>query len=504
MAPEATCAFGSGVLGATALELRPGTVLGDWRIEAKIGEGGMGTVYAAIHDVIGKRAAIKVIRGDVCDTPGASERFVREARLVNQIGHRNIVDIFHVGTLDDGRPYLVMELLAGETLADRLAGGRIPALEAIEILLQIGAALGAAHAGGIIHRDLKPDNIILATVHDKPVVKLLDWGIAKLVERRAGDQPSGQGTMIGTPRYVAPEQARGRAVDARTDLYSLGVIAYEIFLETPPFTADNVADLLAAHLREPVPPPRELWPDIPADLERILLAMLAKKPDDRPSLEDVIAALVATRQELERRAGRAPTEPPAAVANLAVPVGDWSHEPPAAPERDALLATSQLDAVAPPPSRRRQLATAGLTVGSAFVVVLAFARVFGVTGPGLGAVARAHAARPATRAPAPPPSVLDVRFSPAGGLVLVDGVAVPSEAGRAVRMIAQGKHTIAIVADGHAPYRREVDVGPGSLLLAVDLVRVEPAPPRVQAASPPGKRRPRPRIHPDAVIDPYR
>jgi serine/threonine-protein kinase len=283
-------------------DFAPGTLLGDWSVERKIGEGGMGIVYAAVHAEIGKRAALKVIRHDACSDASSAERFVQEARLVNQIGHPNIVDIFHIGRLHDGRPYLVMELLRGRTLGERIAAGRVPAGEAVELLLQICGALDAAHAHGVVHRDLKPDNVFVVETRTGPVVKLVDWGIAKLSDTSTSSTSMTRtGALVGTPQYLSPEQARGKAIDERTDLYSLGVIAYELLLEEPPFTADNVADLIAMHLREPVPPPSEVWPDIPPSLERLLVAMLAKTPEARPTLLTIMETLEAARAELAAR-----------------------------------------------------------------------------------------------------------------------------------------------------------------------------------------------------------
>jgi len=296
---------------ALPADLPPGTVLGDWRIEGRIGAGGMGMVYEAVHVLIGKRAAIKVVRAELCTSALTAERFVQEARVVNQIGHPNIVDIFHIGRLGDGRVYLVMELLKGRTLADRMSEGRMSPLEAIDVLLEVAAAAAAAHTHGIVHRDLKPDNIFLAEVTGgRPTVKLVDWGIAKLTEEppplasatgRGSGPLTTTGMLLGTPQYVSPEQARGRELDARTDIYSLGAIAYEMFLEGPPFIADSVADIVAMHLRELPPPPSDVWPDIPNDLEKVLLEMLAKDPVERPSLADVSMRLMLVRREIEAR-----------------------------------------------------------------------------------------------------------------------------------------------------------------------------------------------------------
>ena len=503
-----TQAFGSGVVGAVPRDLPAGMPLGDWRIDARIGEGGMGIVYSALHDVIGKRAAIKVIRSEVCRNPGACDRFLQEARIVNQIGHRNIVDIFHIGQLDDGRPYLVMELLVGQTLGDRLDVGRIPALEAIDILLQICAALEAAHAAGVIHRDLKPDNVILARIHDVQVVKLLDWGIAKI--RDPDPQADNvRGTLIGTPRYIAPEQARGRPVDGCTDIYSLGAIAYEMFLESPPFTCDNVADLLAAHLAEEVPPPRDVWPDIPDELETLLLGMLAKEPEQRPSIAQVAIALHATKLELRRRAGHVDGESegqaPAAVANLAVAVGEWSDEPPRRAEAQALLDTHQLDVV---PSNRRGTAVGVIAAAVTLLLVAVFGYLVSGRRPlrdtAAGKTIAVASERAAASVRARPPSMLEMRVRPPNARVEVDHVVVETSAGRALRTVPQGDHEVEVTAAGYHPYRRQVDVGAGALILAIDLEPIADDASRSRAKSPRPAPRRRPRIDPDGTIDPFR
>ncbi|HVK71801.1 MAG TPA: serine/threonine-protein kinase, partial [Kofleriaceae bacterium] len=310
-------AHGSGQIDT----LTPGSMVGDWLIDGKIGQGGMGSVYAATHPVIGKRAAIKIVHAELCRSAGTVERFVQEARVVNQICHPSIVDIFDLGQLPDGRPYLVMELLRGCTLGERLAEERLSAVEGIEVLIQVADAVAAAHVHGVFHRDLKPDNIYLTDGPRGSLVKVVDWGIAKLRDVTPQSVAlTTSGMVLGTPRYVSPEQARGKELDDRTDVYSLGVIAYEVFLEGPPFVADNVAEMLAMHLREPPPPPSEVWPDIPAQLERLLLAMLAKSAADRPSLADVVTALREARVELEAIAARRSARR-VAVGSLPPPLG---------------------------------------------------------------------------------------------------------------------------------------------------------------------------------------
>jgi serine/threonine-protein kinase len=230
------------------------------------------------------------------------DRMLLEAKVVNQVGHPNIVDIFETGKLADGRPYIVMERLDGQGLNARADDGKLLPDLVIAILLQICDALVAAHAAGVVHRDLKLDNVFLVDNPDEPAtpkVKLLDWGIAKVLSHDVRHTIEGQ--LVGTPQYLSPEQARGQLVSPQTDVYSLGVMAYELFLEQLPFEADTAAEVMVMHLRSTPPPPRDLWPDIPPQLEDLLLAMLAKHPDDRPTMLEVAHRLEAVRDELARR-----------------------------------------------------------------------------------------------------------------------------------------------------------------------------------------------------------
>jgi len=320
--PAATPSPATSRLAAGDPELEPGTTLGEYRIEGKLGDGGMGVVYAAVHPLIGKRAAIKVLRAEVGRSATNVERFIDEARVVNHIGHPNIVDVFAFGETPDGRHYFVMEWLKGESLRSRMARQRLELDEICEIVKPLSRALEAAHEQGVIHRDLKPDNVFLVDVRgDVPIVKLLDFGIAKLAREGHRLERTATGAMIGTPQYMAPEQARGHAIDARVDVYALGGILFELVTGRPPFVADNAMEVIAKHLMEPAPRPSTLAVGVPPELDDLIVAMLAKDASARPALVEV-SAVVERASSLERtsvhRAIRADVEPaharPTAVA----------------------------------------------------------------------------------------------------------------------------------------------------------------------------------------------
>ena len=274
-------------------DLVAGDVVGEYRVEGLLGEGGMGQVYSATHPVIGKKAAIKVLRAEYCAQVEAVQRFIQEARAVNQIGHPNIVDIFAFGELPDHRSYFVMEWLFGENLHARMKRQRLSREELCYFGAAIARALDAAHEKQIVHRDLKPENIFLQTIRgERPVIKLLDFGIAKLSGN--GEQAMERtrtGMMMGTPMYIAPEHARGHTVDYRVDIYSLGVMFFEFVAGRLPFEADNAMDLIMKHLQEQPPSLRALDPGIPEILDDLVQQMMSKNPANRPSLARVCEVL---------------------------------------------------------------------------------------------------------------------------------------------------------------------------------------------------------------------
>jgi serine/threonine-protein kinase len=261
-----------------------GATVGEWRVEDIIAEGGFGTVYKVVHPLIGKSAAIKVLKREYSSNPEMVSRFISEARAVNQIRHKNIIDIFAFGVLDDGRHYFVMELLEGTTL-DRFIRnkGRLSPIDAIPILRQLGRALGAAHAAGITHRDLKPENVFLSFDDDGHATpKLLDFGIAKLRSTSEATHRTRDGAPMGTPLYMSPEQVYGKSVDHRSDIYSFGILVHEALTGAPPFDGETVMDVLTAQTSEKPKPVSQLVPSVPPELDSAILCMLEKDPDKRP------------------------------------------------------------------------------------------------------------------------------------------------------------------------------------------------------------------------------
>ncbi len=271
-------------------KLTPGTLVGEYQVLDRIGEGGMGTVYSAVHPIIGKKVAIKVLAGRLANNKNAIRRFVLEARAVNDIRHPGLVDIFSFGQLTDGRHYYVMEYLDGRNLGDVLRERIcLPVAEVIPIFLEVGEALVAVHAKGIVHRDLKPENILLLSSPQPggQKTKLVDFGLAKLVEGvpahlSNGGPRTAAGVNVGTPHYMSPEQCRGLKVDARADLYSLGILLYETLTGRLPFDGATPLDIWQAHVEKaPVPPSDICYETIGPAMNAIILRLLAKQPEHR-------------------------------------------------------------------------------------------------------------------------------------------------------------------------------------------------------------------------------
>ncbi len=276
---------GDGVCPVDGARLLPssdallGQVLGSYRIARVLGEGGMGRVYLGVHPQIHSHVAIKVLSEECARDRVLVERFVAEARAVNLIRHENIVSVVDISALPDGRPYIVMERLEGESLGELLRRGPLPLGTLSRLMSDVLRGLAAAHDQGIIHRDLKPDNIF---VLKSGRAKLLDFGIAKLMPGVGSiDEGTRTGTLLGTPFYMAPEQALGRPVDPRSDLYSIGVILYECVTGRRPFAGTTLYELLKQHVEVEPPPPASMRRDLSPAFEAVIRRALEKQPQHR-------------------------------------------------------------------------------------------------------------------------------------------------------------------------------------------------------------------------------
>ena len=358
-----------------------GVLIGRYRLTHLLGEGGMGRVYAATHETIGSRVAIKVMSehsGELVD------RFFAEARAVNLIRHDAIVKVVDLAHLPNGRPYIVMELVEGQTLRALIRGPiALPVGGVIDAMVEVLSALGAVHAAGIVHRDLKPDNIMITP---SGRVRVLDFGIAKLSGAGTATPRTQTGARLGTPQYMAPEQIRGSAVDARTDLYAAGVVLFEAVTGLRPFVADNEFELMRAHLEVAPRSVRELRSQLGPELDQVIAQALAKSPSDRfrsaAAMANALGSVRATLHADQLQPLVVHVEPAPAMA---APAPSPTVEEPTAVERPMELATvpsarSRRDQPAPSiarttPHANRRLRTS-LVVGgtiSAAIVVAAIA-----------------------------------------------------------------------------------------------------------------------------------
>lgn len=260
------------------------TIDGKYLVQSVLGEGGMAVVYKANHVQMERTVVIKVMQGWLLSNKNSVERFERECKLTAKLNHPNIVSVYDVGSIDGKEPYLVMEYIKGEALADKIHNqGALPYATTANIIIQMCRGLQEAHSIGIIHRDLKPDNVLLQHKSDRPDwVKIVDFGISNLVH--GSKRLTKTGRMVGTPEYIAPEQLKDRPIDIRTDLYAMGIMMFEMLTGKVPFEGESAESILMKHLLEEPPPISEVRPDILEagnPFEPIIMKLLRKEPDER-------------------------------------------------------------------------------------------------------------------------------------------------------------------------------------------------------------------------------
>jgi serine/threonine protein kinase len=293
-----------------------GTCLGSFRLTRKLDQGGMGTVYLGEHVGIGSRVAIKVLHHRWSSSPQVLRRFNMEARAVNLIGHENIVSIIDINPAPP-RPYLVMEYLEGEPLSALLSRGPVRPEIAVALLTQVCDALEATHAQGIVHRDLKPENLFLLQRGQGPAfVKVLDFGIAKLLDTDERNTDTAEGAIVGSADYMAPEQSRGEPLDGRADLYALGVIAYQLLTGRRPFVEKTLTALLLAHQTKQPIPLHVLSPGVPSALSSVVLRALSKDPENRYQSASTLRGALQVALEQGHAMPSAARTPPAPLSTF--------------------------------------------------------------------------------------------------------------------------------------------------------------------------------------------
>jgi serine/threonine-protein kinase len=308
---------GQGATGNCPLPvlIQEGQVFGNFQVLSRLGSGGMGSVYLAENLAIGKRVALKVIHTDLARNGEVVQRFFNEARAVNRIGNEHIVEVHDHGQTPNGEYFFLMEYIHGRTLGEIIGEqGALPVPRALHISAQLADALAAAHAVSIIHRDLKPDNVMLTTrLGDPDFIKVLDFGLAKMLAESTDVNLTAQGVVLGTPHYMAPEVCESRkAIDHRADIYSLGVLMFQMMTGRLPFDAASMGGVLIKHVTEPPPAPRGINPAIPPSVEQIVLRCLAKPPEARfQSMDELRQALL----DPERYLAAGPPVMPAATPN---------------------------------------------------------------------------------------------------------------------------------------------------------------------------------------------
>jgi serine/threonine-protein kinase len=357
------------MLSSSGRDSLVGQKLQEYVIKERIGVGGMGVVYKAVQQLINKEVAIKVLRSDVVTDPRDVDRMLDEARIINSIKHRGIINIFGAGTLEDGRHYLIMELLEGESLEQMMQReGKVNAGDAVLILEEVLSALAAAHAAGVVHRDLKPANVFLVKEGNKVYVKLLDFGLARRQQQNVT-------RIAGTPDYISPEHARGRPAGPPADLYAFGVMCFHMLTGKLPFMGNTPMEVMEKHVHHEPPVPHEVNPAIPKALSELILKLLAKDPGARPDANQVKADLRAATKQLRNAAtmmSLVSIEPVATNAAAAAAKGEKGAEKSEAERARELAVKAQVEDVKRQVKKRWPLVVGGV-IGVWLLGVLVYA-----------------------------------------------------------------------------------------------------------------------------------
>ncbi|HEY5923091.1 MAG TPA: serine/threonine-protein kinase [Kofleriaceae bacterium] len=500
--------------GADDPENRLGQVLGAYKLVELLGKGGMGYVFRAEHVKLGREVALKLLRGDYAKRRDAVLRFFQEAKTVNRVRHRNIVDVTDFVELDDGTTFIIMEFLRGQSLGKWARTG-VDLPRALAVLVQICDGLGAAHAVGVVHRDLKPDNVIVVPTSDgAELVKLLDFGVAKLLNRDDEDIgfQTAAGSVIGTPAYMSPEQAGGMVVDHRSDIYSLGAIMYELFCGQPMFRGRSFGEYVRKHLTEMPVPPRQTphGGAIHPSLEALILKCLSKDPNER------FSHILELRDGLLHLLGGIETHPPsyASLAQSAVRPPQTAALSALPPHSLPLPAPAMVTTVNTPPSVSAHVYQTGMGgmsiysqyslpetapppepatpwwvwfVGGAFAVGLGIAGALWYAGSGDPPEAPAPAAQPTANPidlTTAAPKLVELRFDslPSGG-VYADGRSAElcrTPCNFNVDLTDGGPtdhRTFVVRSDGYQDGKVEVDFTKAERAFSVSLVRTAPTVP---------------------------
>ncbi len=441
------------------------TVDGKYFLERVIGEGGMGVVYRGRHKVIDKKVALKILRGDAARDAEITERFLLEARAASSIGNPHIIDIADFGTLPEGPAYIVMEYLDGISLAEALKQqGPMSAPRLVSIARQIAQGLSAAHKAGIVHRDLKPDNVFLITRGtNADFVKILDFGIAKV-----GTEASRLTlacTVFGTPHYMSPEQASGEPVDARTDVYALGIILYEMASGKVPFDADNFMGILTQHMYRAPAPLTSTIPDFLPSLDAVILKLLAKRSEARYQTMD---ELLIDLDVLEKKGY------PRAVADMRTSADGF--QTPA----DYFGTNSS---VIPPPISRPQTSRMALYAAVAMITTVLLTVIVVIIVRKMDARAQVQQAAPVESAAAPQDHSVVVFTLPLDAHVSLDGVDLGQQP--TVKVPDGASVTVEVSQVGYQSQSVTLDGTKEKQIIQLEPLPKEPPPPKDLATPPP-------------------